>query len=74
VVQSGVYGAPMTGGGFEGAAINLVEASSAEAFAESAANCIRKKPASSRRVTSACRPMVAARLSKAKFPCRVSRP
>ena len=53
MVQAGVYGAPMTGGGFEGAAINLVEASSAEAFAESAANCIRKKPASSRRVTSA---------------------
>jgi galactokinase len=33
----------MTGGGFGGATINLVEASSAEAFAESVANVYQKE-------------------------------
>jgi galactokinase len=41
--QAGVNGARMTGGGFGGATINLVEASSAEAFAESAANVYQKE-------------------------------
>jgi galactokinase len=41
--QAGVYGARMTGGGFGGATINLVEASSAEAFAESVANVYQKE-------------------------------
>ena len=41
--QAGVYGARMTGGGFGGATINLVEASSAEAFAESVANGYQKE-------------------------------
>jgi galactokinase len=41
--QAGVYGARMTGGGFRGATINLVEASGAEAFAESVANAYQKE-------------------------------
>jgi galactokinase len=41
--QAGVYGARMTGGGFGGATINLVEASSAAAFAESVANAYQKE-------------------------------
>jgi galactokinase len=41
--QAGVYGARMTGGGFGGATINLVEASSAEAFAESVAKAYQKE-------------------------------
>jgi galactokinase len=72
--QAGVNGAGMTGGGFGGATINLVEASSAEAFAEGVASAYQKKPASSRRITSACQPMAAARLSRTKSPCWVGRP
>jgi galactokinase len=41
--QAGVYGARMTGGGFGGATINLVEASKAEAFAENVANAYQKE-------------------------------
>jgi galactokinase len=41
--QAGVYGARTTGGGFGGATINLVEASSAEALAESVANAYQKE-------------------------------
>ena len=41
--QSGVYGARMTGGGFGGATINLVDAQCAAAFAESVAKAYRDK-------------------------------
>jgi galactokinase len=41
--QAGVYGARMTGGGFGGATINLVEASCASAFAESVANAYQNE-------------------------------
>ena len=41
--QKGVYGARMTGGGFGGATINLVDAPSAEAFAESVAKAYQKE-------------------------------
>jgi galactokinase len=41
--QAGVYGARMTGGGFGGATINLVEASSAEAFADGVASVYQKE-------------------------------
>jgi galactokinase len=41
--QAGVYGARMTAGGFGGATIDLVEASGAEAFAESVANAYQKE-------------------------------
>jgi galactokinase len=41
--ESGVYGARMTGGGFGGATINLVEARHAEAFAERVAKGYHKE-------------------------------
>ncbi len=41
--QPGVYGARMTGGGFGGATINLVDAGSAAAFGESVAEAYQKE-------------------------------
>ncbi|HMD38360.1 MAG TPA: galactokinase [Candidatus Acidoferrum sp.] len=41
--RQGVYGARMTGGGFGGATINLVEAGRAEAFAESMGRAYQEK-------------------------------
>jgi galactokinase len=41
--QKGVYGARMTGGGFGGSTINLVEASCAREFTENVANAYQKK-------------------------------
>jgi galactokinase len=41
--QAGAYRKRMTGGDFGGATINLVEASSAEAFAESVVNVYQKE-------------------------------
>jgi galactokinase len=41
--EPGVYGARMTGGGFGGATINVVEARSAAAFAENVANAYQRE-------------------------------
>ena len=40
----GVYGARMTGGGFGGCTISLVEAEAVEAFRESVAKGYRRRP------------------------------
>ena len=43
--QPGCYGARMTGGGFGGCAVALVEAQKSEAFVEAVATCYQKKTA-----------------------------
>jgi galactokinase len=72
--RAGVYGARMTGGGFGGAIINLVETSSAEAFAESVASAYQKETGIVP-TNHICAPADGGGLlSKTKWPCRVSRP
>jgi len=72
--RAGIYGARMTGGGFGGAIINLVETSSAEAFAESVASAYQKETGIVP-TNHICAPADGGGLlSKTKWPCRVSRP